>query len=238
MPSCPGLAVGVDAGAAHGGTVEHLVNQIAHDLRNHAFGIGLRAELGQRRAEPGGDLHAQFATVLRQVDALKAYLDRLLLFGRTPALRPTELDAVAFLSDTVERFRGGFDPAGATPAVSIVTATPSVRVRWDAGVVSAAVTELLDNAARSAQPPPPIELSLTESGGTVRIGVVDRGPGVPSAALANLDRPMAVRRAGRAGLGLAIARKLAEAHGGRLCIETGPEGTTAAVVLPREAEAG
>jgi signal transduction histidine kinase len=238
VPGCPGLAVGVRAGAGLAAGVEHLVNQIAHDLRNHAFGIGLRAELGQRRAEPGGDLHAQFTAVLRQVDALKGYVDRLLLFGRTPVLRPADLDAVQLLNGAAGRFRNGLDPAGAPPAITVVAPASPVRVRWDAAVVSAAVNELLDNAARSARPAPPIEISLAELGAVVRIGVSDRGLGVPAAALANLAQPMAVRRAGGAGLGLAIARKMAEAHGGRLTVEAQAAGTTASIELPREVDAG
>lgn len=241
VPACPGLAVGVRAEAAaapSGKAVEHLVNQIAHDLRNHAFGIGLRAELGQRRADPEGDLHMQFTAVLRQVDALKAYVDRLLLFGREPVLRPADLDAVAFLNDAIGRFRGGLDPAVAAPAITMVGAGTPVPVRWDGAVVAAAVNELLDNAARSAQPAPAIEVSVTDRDAIVSISVCDRGPGASAAALANLEQPMAVRRAGGAGLGLAIARKMAEAHGGRLAVETGPAGTTVTIELPREVGAG
>jgi signal transduction histidine kinase len=46
---------------------------------------------------------------------------------------------------------------------------------------------------------------------------------------------MAVRRAGGAGLGLAITRKIAEAHGGRLELASTGAGTTARLVLPRQA---
>ena len=64
--------------------------------------------------------------------------------------------------------------------------------------------------------------------------VRDSGGGIPAEVLAKLAQPMAVRRPEGAGLGLAIARKIAEAHGGRLEIESGPQGTTARVVLPWE----
>jgi nitrogen-specific signal transduction histidine kinase len=55
--------------------------------------------------------------------------------------------------------------------------------------------------------------------------------------LSKLALPMAVRRAGGAGLGLAIARKMVEAHGGRLELASSAAGTTARIVLPWESVA-
>lgn len=215
--------------------IEELVNQIAHDVRNHAFTIGLQVEMGLRRAAQAPDLRNHLDAVLRQIDALKAYLDKLLLFGRPVSLAPLGMDPVAFVREQVQRFQFTWDPAAPPLAITVESTGEVGMVYWDGRVVSAAFTALLDNAARC---------EVTEGGITVRIvcghdhvdvAVVDRGEGIAPDALARLFVPMSVRRPGGAGLGLSVSRKLAEAHGGQLSLETGPGGTTATLRLPREA---
>ena len=214
--------------------IENMVNQIAHDVRNYSFTIGLQAEMGLRRAGAASEVKGHFDAVLRQIDALKHYLEQLLIFGRAPSLAPTSLDPVALLRDLLHRYQFS-RPADAAPlSVRIEAASAPETVRWDSRAVSAALLALLDNAVHSATPPPAITLVVARHGEQVVIEVRDSGPGIAPEALALLDVPMAVRRAGGAGLGLAIARKLAAAHGGRLVLESSPSGTVARIELPAE----
>jgi signal transduction histidine kinase len=79
-----------------------------------------------------------------------------------------------------------------------------------------------------------IQAALVVEDGTSVIRLSDNGPGLPERALANLYQPfVGSARRGGAGLGLAIARELALAHGGDLVLaETGPSGTTFEIRLP------
>lgn len=214
--------------------LESLVNQIAHDVRNHAFTIGLQSEMGQRRSAALPEIKTHFDAILRQVDALRHYLDELLLYGRPVKLAVAGVDPVALVREEVQRLQFG---RGAASALDIrVEAPESLRqARWDYRALGHALQALLDNAIRSAEPPPPVVITVRAAEGGATIEVRDGGPGIAAEVLAKLDVPMAVRRAGGAGLGLAIARKMAEAHGGRLEIESGGGGTTARLVLPWEA---
>lgn len=90
--------------------LENLVNQIAHDVRNHAFTVGLQAEMGMRRAGSAPEIKAHFEAVLHQVDALKHYLEQLLLFGRPIRLALTSVDLVALVREQVQRLQFGWDP--------------------------------------------------------------------------------------------------------------------------------
>ena len=218
--------------------IENLVNQIAHDVRNHAFAVGLQAELGQRRAADSPAAVAAFEAILRQLDSLRIYLDRLLLFGRPLALARVPMKVEDFLREQTQRFQS-LRKADAAPLAITVSAPSTVgSARWDPQALGHALQALLDNAARSATPPPPIYVEAHTDERAVVIEVRDQGPGIPEATLTSLETPMRVRRAGGAGLGLAIARKMVEAHGGCLEITSDASGTRVRMKLPREAPPG
>ena len=219
-------------------SLENLVNQIAHDVRNHAFTIGLQTEMGLRRATQSPDLKNHLEAVLRQIEALKVYLEKLLLFGRPASLATLGIDPVAFVREQVQRFQFGWDASAPPVAISVETNGEAGTVHWDGRAVSAAITALLDNAARCDAADPSIMVRVDCDRERVDVAVVDEGPGIPPEMVARLFVPMSVRRPGGAGLGLSIARKMAEAHGGVLTLDTGPGGTTATLRLPREAPAG
>ena len=214
--------------------VEAIVNQIAHDVRNYAFTIGLQAELGERRSDAVPEARAHFVAVLRQVDALKGYLEQLLLFGRPTTLTPTAADVAALIRQQVQELQFSWRPDSPPVAVGIEVGSDIGEVRWDMRSMGYALRALLDNAVRSADPTPPVTVRAARQGERVVVEVVDRGSGIPPDKLDLIWSPMRVRRHGGAGLGLAIARKIASAHGGSLELETGPQGTTARLDLPQE----
>src|SRR5205823_14510144 len=112
-------------------------------------------------------------------------------------------------------------------------------VLGDADLLKQLVLNLVDNAITYTPPGGHIDLSLYVADGHARLAVRDTGPGIPPAEVARiferfyrLDRAR-TRRSGGAGLGLAIARWIAEAHGGRIDVEsTVGQGSTFTVVLP------
>jgi signal transduction histidine kinase len=212
--------------------IESLVNQIAHDVRNHAFTMGLQAEMGLRRAEDAPEIKAHFEAILRQVDVLKHYLEQLLLFGRPIELAPAPVDLVGLLREQVQRLRLGWNPDAPQLEIEVATDGEPRRGLWDARALAHALMAVLDNAARSATPPPPICATVRAGDGSVTVEVRDGGCGIPPELLAKLAVPMAVRRAGGAGLGLAITRKIVDAHGGHLELASTGAGTTVRIVLP------
>lgn len=214
--------------------MENLVNQIAHDVRNFAFTVGLQAEMGLRRGAQGTDTKAQFESILRQMDGLKAYLEKLLLFGRPARLAVATVNLDGLVRDVVQRCQHARTADGRVPRVEVAVDAALSPVAWDARLIGAALEAVIDNALRSAEPPPPVTVRAFSNGDGITIETVDRGPGIPPETLAKLETPMSVRRAGGAGLGLAVARKLVEAHGGRFELASGAEGTTVRFHLPKE----
>lgn len=218
--------------------IEQLVNHVAHDVRNHAFALGLQAELGARRAEYPDEVRAHLEAVLRQVEKLKVYVERLLLFGRPFHPAPSELDPLALVREVVQQVCLAWPCQGPPPTVRVEGQGELRQVRWDRRGVHAALAAILDNALRSADRPPPVVVTVAAAGELVRITVRDQGQGIDPATMARLAMPMAVRRPEGTGLGLAIARKMVSAHGGRLTIFSGEGGTTVELELPRGLPAG
>lgn len=214
--------------------VENLVNQIAHDVRNYAFTMGLQAEMGGRRTSGTPEASGHFDAVLRQVDLLRTYLDWLLLYGRQVRLSPATVDVAEFVRQEVQQLRFSQEAAAPPLSISIEAAPDCGFARWDRKAMGAALQAVLDNALRSASPPPTVAVRVAPEGNDLLVKVSDRGEGIPTEALTRLAVPMAVRRAGGAGLGLAIARKILRAHGGGLSLESGAQGTTVVFRIPRE----
>jgi len=220
--------------AVEGSALENLVNQIAHDVRNHAFTMGLQAEMGQRRSAATPEIKAHFDAIVRQVDVLSRYLDQLLLYGRPVAIVPALVDPIALARAQVDLLRGNRGTEAALD-IRVEADAGGRRASWDARAFGHALRALLDNAVESATPPPPVVVAVRDAGDHAEVEVRDAGSGIAPEVLAQLGVPMAVRRTGSAGLGLAIARKMAEALGGRLEIESAAAGATARLVLPWEA---
>src|SRR5262249_6975457 len=103
----------------------------------------------------------------------------------------------------------------------------------DEELLKVVLQNLLVNSAQAMQGQGLIRVVLETSGGMCRIRVTDSGPGVASDARANLFTPFFTTKARGSGLGLATAKRIIDAHNGRLALEFPPEGgTTAVVELP------
>jgi len=216
------------------------VADAAHELRSPLARI--RAVLEVDAAHPASaDLSATHDAVLAQTGNLQRLVDDLLLLARGDA---GALDVVRAgpvdLDDVVERVaaarRGGGGPVIDTRGV-----TP-VQVYGDEGQLGRAVSNLLDNAVRHARRT--VTVALTEVDGGPVLAVVDDGPGIPTGErervferFTRLD-PARTTGTGGAGLGLAIARDIAERHGGSLTLDGEAPGAHFVLRLPRRGSPG
>ena len=106
----------------------------------------------------------------------------------------------------------------------------------DAFAVEQILRNLLENAMAVSPAGKPIlvEISSTWQGErpSLQVAVIDEGPGIPPENMERIFEPFFSTRSRGTGLGLPIARRLAEAHGGSLEMSSGPSGTTAVLILP------
>jgi len=210
------------------------VAKINHDLRN----MLTSAQIASERMAASGD-----PQVTQALPRLERALNRAILlasnvlaFGRSeepaPDKKPVAIRAA--LEAAAEDAGLGVDGVqleSEVDAATVVNADPEQLHRI--------LVNLLRNARQAIEGDEgrrggvvTASVTSTSEGATLRL--TDDGPGLPERARASLFQPFAAStRPGGAGLGLAIARELAQAHGGDLrLLSTGPEGTTFGLWLP------
>jgi len=199
---------------------ELMLAGISHDMRTPLARLRYALAL-----EPGID-DAGREGMERDIDELDEIVGQFIDFVRDGRDEPAEpVDLVALLQSVADdEARHGRDWALRLPAQATLSARPLALRR--------ALANLFDNAARHGAAPFEAVLDAVEGGWQVQ--VLDRGPGVPEAALAELGRPFhrvdAARGTPGSGLGLASVARVAAVHGGGLTLRN-REGGGLAVTL-------
>ena len=194
---------------------ENLLADTAHDLRTPAAALRALAETAVLNTDQRAELLPRTVELARRMGDI---IDGVLVRARLAAgvepldIQPVWLDQL--VTAVVE------EASGDGAQVTVLTA-PS-KVDADPGLVRRAVANLLDNAVRHGRRPGDAAVvHITVAGG--RTIVADRGPGIdPSLARETFER--FASRGGSSGLGLAIVRWVAQAHGGVLRVYNAEEG--------------
>jgi two-component system sensor histidine kinase KdpD len=198
---------------------------VSHDLRTPLTTI---KALAQSEAMQGND---SAAAIEEQADRLTRMVSDLLDLSRLKgggfAAQPELNTAEDLIGAAVRQTRGLF---GDRPLRTVVDLrSPALVGQFDFSQSLRVLCNLLENAARYSPAREPIELAARRDGETLVFTVSDRGPGVASADQARIFEPFfraqtATPDAGRAGLGLSIARTLAEIQGGSVSYAPRPGG--------------
>ena len=175
----------------------------------------------------------------RESRHMRKLVEDLLALARGDERAPLELGLYDLDALAAEAAEAAEVAAGGAPSIRHVPADGPVRSRFDRERVEQAVAILLDNAIKYTAEWGKVKVSTSSLDGWVRLQVSDTGKGIPQEDLPYVferfyraDQTRAVRGA---GLGLSIARQIAEAHGGSLSVESeAGEGSTFTLQLPAE----
>ncbi len=174
--------------------------------------------------ERGARAVRHIAALVRDlVDWLQMDDPRHLRLDRQPTALPGLLEG---LVDTYSLLAAGRGQSLALEIEPEATTLPTLLL--DEPLISRAIGNLVDNALKYAPPPGPVVIRLRRAGSLAIVEVVDEGPGIPLADQARIFQPFVRLAPARAadssgsGLGLALAQRIARAHGATLSVHSAP----------------
>jgi signal transduction histidine kinase len=193
------------------------VADASHELRTPVAVIKAELETALRRAPADPELREPLVAAVEECDRLAQLAEDLLVLARSGdgalPLRPRPLDAAELLEHVRTRFAAR---AGERGRAIRVEADEGLVLRADEQRLGQALGNLVDNALRHGEGE--IALRARAVDGAIELEVDDEGPGftpeIAGRAFERFARSDAARTRGGAGLGLAIVRAIAEAHGG------------------------
>jgi len=223
-------------------TQRQFMADASHELRTPVSVVRATSDVTlsrDHRDEP--EYREALAIVGGQARRLGRLVEDMLVLARADAggypLRPVDL----YLDEVVAECRRAVDVLATERGVAIRAAgSPDIPFRGDEDLLRRLVLNVLQNAVQHTPTGGSVAVDIHQEPAAVRIRVTDEGPGIPAGDQQRIfDRFVqldAARRGQGAGLGLPIARWIAEAHEGTLVLEhSGPEGSTFCVWLPTPA---
>jgi nitrogen fixation/metabolism regulation signal transduction histidine kinase len=190
-------------------TWKKVIRVISHELNNSLAPVASLAHSGAELVRRGQHerLVEIFATIEERARHLEGFIGGYARFAKLPQPR---LQQVAW-----REFLGGLQRQ---VAFRLDMQEGALRGMVDAGQMEQALLNLLKNAHESGSPAEAIAVRLTPLPEWLRIEVLDGGPGMSEAVLQNALVPFYSTKRHGTGLGLALTREIAEAHGGRLSL--------------------
>lgn len=206
-----------------------LLSAIGHDLRTPLAALRAAVESLQDGVAP--DPERYLAAMGTQIDAVQQLIDELVMYARIEAgkftFEPAEVDLAELVDETVQ----GLTPVAHRRGLRLVAEVAGRPVViGGASELSRVLRNLVDNALRYGPPGTEVRVALTANAHMARIVVTDEGPGFPDDFRAHAFEPFTRadpardRATGTAGLGLAIARGIVDAHGGTITLGAGAGG--------------
>jgi len=221
---------------------------LAHEIKNPLSTIGLNVQLLTESVRDSALPEEDRAPLLRRLSALGREAERLrgiltdfLEYAGELRLETRQGDLNATIDELIDFFMPQAQQQGVQLRSEL--AAGGVRACFDGPHVKQAVLNLMLNAVQAmGRHQGPRELILRtgaamdeERRPTAVLHVIDTGPGIPQAALGRIFDPYFTTKSGGTGLGLPAARRIIEAHGGRIDVHTEPgRGTDFIVTLPTQ----
>ncbi|MFL5370709.1 MAG: sensor histidine kinase [Myxococcales bacterium] len=217
--------------------VRRFTADAAHELRTPITAILGESEVALRRKRSEAELRAALTVVKEEAERSARLLEALLSLARADAgtllSTKTKLEVAGIVESSVSRARERASHDGHV-AIRVDRGSTTAFVEGNAALLSRALENLLDNAIRHAGTQ--VTVTVASDGTLARVRVDDDGPGVPAhlmpALFERFARGDSARAAGGFGLGLSIARAIAQAHGGSVVLLPSSAGASFELALP------
>jgi signal transduction histidine kinase len=194
--------------------VGRLAAGVAHEINNPLGVILGYTRILRKKAE--GTLAEDLAVVEEETLRCQEIVEGLLDLARAPGWERQPVDLARVCAETVDRLREARLLDGVEVAVR-----GDGRARGSPTKLRQVVLNLVKNAAEAVGPGGHVSVEITSDGGEATVAVEDDGPGIAPAARERLFEPFQTTKPRGTGLGLAVSRAIARAHGGDIEVGTG-----------------
>ncbi len=213
-------------GAERLAAVGRVAAALAHEIRNPIATIRLRAE--NALAAPAGGPSPALTRIIEEVDRLERLVRSLLELGREISLRVEPVRVEQWANDVLTTCAH----SAATKEIRLECRVSVDTWPFDSAHLGRATAGLLANAIEFSPRGGTVSLLLSSQGEQLFVCVADEGPGVPAELAERIFEPFFTTRAGGNGLGLALVREVAEAHGGTVELQRQASGTRFEMRIP------
>jgi two-component system sensor histidine kinase HydH len=209
-----------------------LATAIAHEVRNPLGVIRSAAQgVGETLRAEDDDGRRACSFILAEIDRLNNVISSLLAFARPLRLAPRAVSIGPLFDSALLLAREDLSAKGLRVSRREAADLPTVRA--DPDLLSQVLLGLLANASDVTGAGGEVALEATRVDGGIELAVLDTGPGVPAELRTRIFEPFFTTRERGTGLGLAVARQIVEAHGGKIEVGDRPGGGARfAVLLP------
>lgn len=210
-----------------------MASHVAHEVRNNLMPMTLYTSLLRRRVGDNRGAVSILDKLESGLTALEATVNDLLSFTRERDPQWRAFNLHALICDVCESLRPQFDAQGVEVEVDAPLGQTCLA---DPDLLRRAVLNLVLNALDVMPHGGQLVVTACNGPGGVELEIADSGPGVSPQDRDRVFEPFFTTKSRGTGLGLAIVSRIAEAHGGRVCVRNCPEGGAAFTIeIPRPA---
>ena len=209
--------------------IGELAAVVAHEVRNPLAAIRGVVEVIQTRFAEGSSDRKVLGDLLTRVDSLDHLVGDLLVYARPAPPVFRRVHVLALVRDTATLVA---NDKAATPLRFEITGD-DVELWLDPAQMGRAVLNLMTNAAQAMRPQGVVRVSGAKIGERYQVTFADDGPGMPADVMQRCLEPFFTTKTRGTGLGLPIAKRVVDEHGGAFTIATAPgAGTKVTIELP------
>ncbi len=214
------------------------IQDASHELKTPLTILKGELEVALKKARSPEEYEEVLRSNLEETEKMSAIVGDLLTLAlfdnREVRLDRERLEPAALLEDAADRLRGVAEKSGV--AIELESAAPVPAVSGDRDQLSRLFLNLLDNAVKYSPAGSKVGVRIYSESGRAAVSIADSGPGISAADLPHIFkrfyRADSSRSSAGFGLGLPIARSIADVHGAEIRVDSGPRGSIFTVLFP------